>query len=326
MDHAHRVHFVWTGRQFPYFCRLAIESAVVAMPDSAIDLHVFGTTPGGRHVAAVLGLPQVRLRYRPLTDVFEGCPGGASPYLDLVERAATAAARSNLVRLAVLHEFGGVYLDTDTVVLRALHHPSDHGDFVGAEEVWSVNRRRIDGHPQPGDSIRTAAFATDWVARRLDQHLVGGRLGIAPRPMPRHMSKLQVNNAVIGARPGSSFVARALETALTVDPAVRFALGPSLLDDVARAGRDVSVLPPSRFYAVPPSQSFRLFHDPTVVIPPDAMVLHTVASNHRRLLASLDEHDPRFERSDAPFWRAARLVRASIALRRRATSASAQVA
>lgn len=41
-------------------------------------------------------------------------------------------------------------------------------------------------------------------------------------------SRLDVNNAVIGARPGSSFIRRVLTAALEVEPTRRYALGPTL--------------------------------------------------------------------------------------------------
>lgn len=308
-----RLHFVWTGPRFPYHCRLAIESALVSMPEAEAWLHIVGPLPDRTHLREVVRHERVVLQRTSLGDAFDGCPFGAGPYLDLVARLPGAAALSNLVRLAVLHRFGGVYLDTDVLVLRGLHDPGRHGAYVGQEWVWASNRARIEGTWGRRDRMRTLPWAIRSASMTLDAHMAGGRLRAADRIDLRRHHRLQVNNAVIGAPEESPFVEAALAAALEVDPAKRFALGPSLLDDVAASmPRTVHVLPTSRFYAVPPGQSIRYFRDRHLVLPSDAQVIHYVASNHRRLLAQLDIDDPRFARQTAPFWTRAAEVRAEI--------------
>jgi hypothetical protein len=308
-----RIHFVWHGDDFPYYCRLAVESASVAMPEATITIHLLGPVRHDRHLRAVTGLSNVATTTRSLDDIFEDCPGGPSRYLAVARRLGSPAALGNLVRLAVLHRYGGVYLDTDLIVLRPLHDPDRHGAYVGQEWVWESNRSRVERSWGLTSRIRSAPWALRYAAVRLDTAVTSGRLGLAARIDRTRHHRLQVNNAVIGSPSGSMFVEAALTTALEVDHTARFALGPSLLDDVARAlPRSVHVLPPSRFYAIPPGESFRFFGDRTVDLPADAQVLHYVASNHRRLLERLDVEDPRFDVADGPFWRHARTVRQSV--------------
>lgn len=310
-----RLHFVWTGARFPYHARLAIESAIVALPEALVDLDVVGTLPNGRHFDVVARRDQVRVERWSPGSLFEPLPAGARPYHDLYARlpAGSAAAVSNLARLAILFQRGGVYLDTDVIVLRGLHSPDTHGAYVGLERVWTANRDRVARGLGPLAAIRATPWAARWAACRLDLLATQGRLGLADRIRNDGTTRLQVNNAVIGAPTQSEFIAVALAQALEVDPSVRFALGPSLLDDVATAcPRLVNVVPSSRFYAVPPGESDRLFHDRTLQLPCDAQVMHYVASNHRRLLDRLDIDDPRFEHGAAPFWKHARRVRAAI--------------
>jgi hypothetical protein len=306
-----RLHFVWMGR-LPYYARLAIESAATAMPDADITLHVHGGVNRNIHVERLERSTSVEIHEICVPELFEQCAAGADAYVRLIRRLTSPAAISNLLRLAILHRDGGVYLDTDVLVIRPVHDPADHGSFVGREWVWDQNRRRVAGELTTRDRMDVAPWAADWALRRLDSRLAHGAWGIASRPPDPRRARLQVNNAVIGSAPGSRFVAGALDAALDVDPTVRFALGPTLLDDVARARpRDVQLLPPSRFYAVPPAHSFRCFEDEHLELPCDSQILHVVASNHRRLLDRLDESDPRFERSSAPYWRHARAVRAA---------------
>lgn len=315
-----RLHFVWTGARFPYHCRLAVESALVSMPSAVVYVHLLGALPEGPHLRAVASHRRVVLRQIRAEEAFDRAPFGGSAYRTILDRVPGPAALSNLVRLAVLHDFGGVYLDTDVLVLRGLHDPRRHGAYIGQEWVWCSNRARIEGTW----TWRERAAAVPWALRHelvhLDAAVARGRVRIADRIDPARFHRLQVNNAVIGAPPGAVAIEAALAAALEVDPTKRFALGPSLLDDVARAvPRSIHLLPPSRFYAVPPGQSIRCFHDRHLRLPPDAQVMHYVASNHRRLLTHLDIDDPRFAREGAPFWRRAAEVRAAIGEQRSRT-------
>ncbi len=303
-------HFVWIGRELPYFARLAIESALVAMPDAMVHVHYVGRSAAGRHADLVASYERVSVHAEPIARHLAAVPGGAGPYLELVDRIPrwSPAAVSNLVRLAVLHRLGGVYLDTDVLVLRGLHDPMVHGAFVGAERVWEAHQEYLAHGLTPSLAWRAAPWAATWLLRRADSRIGRGRWHTADRLTDRG-TRTQINNAVIGAPPASAFVGRALTRALEVDVAKRFALGPVLLDGVVRDRPDlVHVVPASRFYAVPPGQSYRWFEDEHVTLPRDAQVAHYVASNHRQLLDRLRPDDPRFERRRAPFWRLGREV------------------
>lgn len=302
---------VWIGDRLPWFARLAVESAIVAMPSTTVTLHSVITHPEGRHVRALERFPQFERRVWPLRSIFERCPGGAEPWLALLERTSGApAAVSNLVRLAVLERFGGVYLDTDTIVVAPLDDPDLVGPYVGTELVWECNRRRVNGEMRVRDVVGAAPWAVSRWIQFADARLVGGRLGLADRWHPG--LRLQVNNAVIGAPAHSPFLVDALRRAERVEqPAARFALGPSLLDDAARERPDlVTMLDPARFYAIPPGQSRRWFDDVTLRLPEQAQVIHYVASNHAELLDSL-ETDARLRTHPAVFWREARRVLAA---------------
>src|SRR5262245_41604269 len=103
------------------------------MPDAQIAVHVVGSPPRSAEFDRVSLLPNVSIRDADLTAVFATSPGGPSTYAELFGRLrdGSPAALSNLVRLGILHRHGGVYLDTDTIVVRRLHDPLEHGPFVG---------------------------------------------------------------------------------------------------------------------------------------------------------------------------------------------------
>lgn len=217
---------------------------------------------------------------------------------------------SNLARLAILLRDGGVYLDTDVVVIQPLDDPDEIGAFVGMEQVWAGNRPRVSGGLGVVGAARAAPWAASWLVNRVSCRLTNGRFVRDQDVSPPRWSRMQANNAVLGAPAGSEFISRTLERALSVDPSARFALGPSLLDDMCRDEPNlVRVMPPSRYYPIPPGQSYRCFEDAYFPLPPDTQVLHYVASNHKRLLSGLDIDDPRFDTRQAPFWQRAREVR-----------------
>src|SRR5262245_17363106 len=115
------------------------------MPDAPISVQLVGTWPRSAEFDRVSHIPNVSIVPVEPSSLFATSPGGSAGYADLFERlcAGSPAALSNLVRLGVLYRDGGVYLDTDTIVLRPLHDPDEHGAFVGVERVWSLNRRRL---------------------------------------------------------------------------------------------------------------------------------------------------------------------------------------
>jgi len=312
MTSRRRVHFVWMGSRFPYHCRLAVESAVEAMPDADVEVHLIGERPPAPHLDSIEMLPRVHVTEERFEELLEVCPGGAAPYLDLLGRlpAGSPASVSNLARLAILLRDGGVYLDTDVVVIRPLDDPEETGAFLGMEQVWAGNRSRVSGGLGLVGAVRATPWAASWLLNRASCRLTNGRFVRDQDVSPPRWSRMQANNAVLGAPAESEFISRALERALTVDPSARCALGPSLLDDMCRGEPDlVQVMPPSRYYPIPPGQSYRCFEDAHFPLPPDTQVLHYVASNHKRLLAGLDIDDPRFGSRQAPFWRRAREVR-----------------
>lgn len=312
---------MWLDGPLPYHGRLALESALVAMPAAEVHLHLVGTTTrpvvghADVHVAEVARRERVVV-HRHAPDALLAATPDPGAVLELWHRipAGAASARSNLARLAILLARGGVYLDTDVLVLRPLADPDEVGCYVGAERVWALNRTRVTSGLGPIDLVRAIPWAVGTALARLDARLLGGTARLAELPLPASVHRLQVNNAVIGAPAGAPFVRRALERALAVDPRVRFALGPTLLDDLRRDEPAlVDVVPPVRFYVVPPGRSYRWFEDRRLRVPVEAEVMHYVASNHRRLLRTLTVDDPRFEQGRAPFWTEARRVRHRLA-------------
>jgi hypothetical protein len=295
---------------------LAVESAICADPAAVITIHVLGSLPCSDDFAATIELPGVAFERIDINVLFDFTEAGATAYRRLLASipARSPAAVSNLVRYAILYRFGGVYLDFDVIVLRPVSDPQVIGAFVGIEQVWRHNERRVTQGLSAATLPSSAGWGLVWAVRRADSKLTGGRLRLADRSrdLDRSWTTMKMNNAVIGAPPMSPFIGQLLDRALDVNPTTRFALGPTLVDYVARARRDVTILPRSRFYAVPPSESYRFFEDRTLRLPAESQLIHYVSSNHRALLSTITHDDTRFDHRPELFWLLGRRVRAQL--------------
>ncbi|XP_010632805.1 lactosylceramide 4-alpha-galactosyltransferase, partial [Fukomys damarensis] len=139
------IFFLETSEQttpnFLFAC--SVESAARAHPKSRVAVLMKGlhgrTAPPPRHLGlSLLGcFPNVRLLPLDLDALFRGTPlapwhaaarGRWEPYL--------LPVISDAARLALLWKFGGVYLDTDFIVLRGLGHLSN---ALGTQSRYVLN-------------------------------------------------------------------------------------------------------------------------------------------------------------------------------------------
>jgi hypothetical protein len=293
---------IWLGSPLPYTAILSIGSMLQAHPGAVVELHVL---PGFEEPAHLRTLRRHR-RFRtveidldrllapPVRAVFDSLPPHAH------------AARANILRVAVLHERGGIYVDLDTFVLAPLTALAS-GPFAGLERVWMHDRERVERGLRLRHWPGTAAWGVAWACKRFDSTALHGAARTATwlRPVERWWTREQLNNAVIGAPAGSELTAAMLERIATCDPTARYALGPHLINDTVATMTDrVTVLGADTLYSVPPAESHRFFHDRTLKLPVAAVLVHYVNSNHPKLLASVSPGDARCARPEL-FWRLA---------------------
>jgi hypothetical protein len=307
-----RCVFVWVGPEFPFFARLAVESVLVVDAAATVEIHLCGTRQDGDHLRKLVRHDRVALHEVTPDSVFADVDTDPRPLRRLWDRipARAASARSNLLRYALLYRRGGIYLDTDTLLLRSMRTLLDGPPFIGAELVWRVDEDRVRGRWRPWMLWPTVTWAASYVARRLDSRWCASRLGLDARAarLDRHWTVVAANNAVMGAPARDPFLHRLLVEAPKVDPSVRYALGPSLVTRLAHRATDVRVLEPDLLYAVPPSLSFRFFEDRRLALPERAHVMHYVGSNHRRLLSTLSPGEIRRRRDEGVFYSVAHRV------------------
>ncbi|XP_071075203.1 lactosylceramide 4-alpha-galactosyltransferase [Dasypus novemcinctus] len=130
-----------TNPNFLFMC--SVESAARTHPESRVVVLMKGLAGGNASLPRHLGIsllgcfPNVRLRPLRLEELFRGTPLAAwhaaarrrwEPYL--------LPVLSDAARIALLWKFGGVYLDTDFIVLRSLRHLSN---ALGAQSRYVLN-------------------------------------------------------------------------------------------------------------------------------------------------------------------------------------------
>jgi hypothetical protein len=294
---------IWSGATFPYPATLSLASALAADPAATVELHVLGALPADLHLHRLLE-QQPRLSWHPI-DVHDLFDGAVRRVFERIP-ADQHAARSNVLRIALLHQRGGVYLDLDTFLLAPITDLAP-GAFAGLERVWKGDRLRTEHRLPISAWPGTAAWGVVWFAKRVDTKLLRGRAQVSRRlaRVDATFHTSQMNNAVLGAPAGSDFTAALLDRVVERDPLVRYALGPALVHDTLQENPGLAtIMLPEVFYAVAPGESHRLFEDCTLELPDAARVLHYVNSNHRKLLSTITPGDARFNRPEH-FWRLA---------------------
>ena len=245
-------HFVWSGSRLPAVAWLAMRAALERGGLGAVRLH---------HTDAPLAAdPLVRdLCTRPGFELAHIHPTHVF-HLDLdasVERRLERlmpslpgpAARADVLRLCILWQQGGIYLDTDAIVLRSLQPLLGAKAFVGLERVCL-----------PAAVVHSRSPAR-WARAGL---LLGAREVCTRLPRPdrafalieRHYD-LACNNAVIGApprHPGLELLLRAAASLPQARAMQLYELGPRLLESVTgnRSSATFEVHEPQAFYPLGP--------------------------------------------------------------------------
>lgn len=266
-----------------------MKSLALAESDVEINVHFIGNISESGYVHELRNVPGVVVNvFDPLSVLMQledEFPGIVDFFNSLPEGALSA--QSNVLRYAVLWLFGGVYLDFDTFVLQPFGDLRGGSDFLGVEEVWKGDSRRVVGDSSVYFDSQTWHWAMSWCARRLDSQFFGGRLNLSQylSRTDENWKVLQANNAVMGMEPQSPFLRIVLSRLSDCSLTVRYSTGPTLVNFVSLEHPElVQLLHPSEFYFVAPGESFRLFEDLKLTVPLSARVIHFVSSNHRKVV------------------------------------------
>ena len=256
-------HFIWLGPRLSAMAWLSIRSALDRGGLARIILHhTDAALADDPQVAALRRLPAFELRPcepGPLFDAATAAPLSVEEMARLralYGMLSKPASRANIIRLLVLLREGGLYLDTDIVVLRDLRPLCDQPGFAGLERVCLPASVLASRNPLVWARAGTVMAARDLLSR------VPG--GLAPWRRVEGACHLAANNAVVAAAPGNRVLVASLRRAAamsTADATRMYALGPKLLEHVTgnRSSGDFRLYPPEAFYPYPPEICWHLF-------------------------------------------------------------------
>jgi hypothetical protein len=287
-------HFIWLGDRLAWLHAMAIRTAALNGGFTRVVLHhdrPLAHLPVWRELA---GLPGFEARPLDAQAIFAGCGRHAERLGEVFAALDKPAARANVLRAAILHGEGGVYLDTDTVTTRPLDDlRCGLGAFCGEEHVVFPQHVVASGRPLPLAAALVRSALRDGLRRLPDGwRAFGAVAGLYQRA---------ANNAVLGARPGHGLTERLL-AGIAATPAsrrrVRFALGTHLLQQVLADGReaDLWVAPPPVFYPLGPEISTHWFR-PTAEVRLDRMLAAETRVVHWYASVRCDALVPQIDRA-----------------------------
>ncbi len=283
---------VWIGERLWPIAWLAAAAARDRGGFDRVVLHYTDAQlPDDRSVQALVRDFDVELVHEDAAELLGGVAMAAAISASRAARLAAlytqltpAASRSNLIRLAVLLRDGGVYLDTDAIVLRDMTPLLAQRGFAGLERVCLPAAVRDSRSPLRWARAGALIGLRDALSRR--------SLGLRLWPTVEGAFDLAVNNAVVGAEAGHPLLVDALTRAADMAPsrAIRmYQLGPKLLEAVTK-NRSIGAFklyPPAAFYPLPPEMSWHLFRSAPpppleVAFGADTWVVHLYDSVLRR--------------------------------------------
>ena len=94
-----RFVLLWTGSEFPLYCRLAVESLLQVDSDCTVEVHLFGEEPvAAPHFKPLVDRDRVTLHRIALDTVFEATGELAEPLKALYQRIPASSTMAFAVR------------------------------------------------------------------------------------------------------------------------------------------------------------------------------------------------------------------------------------
>lgn len=276
-----KAHFCWIGTKLPWMYAFAVLSAADNSGLDEIILHHTDTLEEGEVKRTLLSDPRITLRKFDPTEELIGIARDADlPDLslsDLYGKIASPAAKSDLLRYALLFRYGGIYLDMDTVTVKPLLTLLKNDPFIGSEIiVWPPHVRGSRSHLLKTKHkilsvVRTVCRCVPhgWKAFRKIEFL-----------FPQGF-----NGAIMGASARHDWIRECMRAMVSLPAEIQvkpYSIGPHLLHETITHSK-VKVYPPKFFYPISTEISQHLFRsyaavDAEKILYAETNIVHWYAS------------------------------------------------
>jgi hypothetical protein len=290
-----RIFFIWLVKNFPWSAGVAVLSAlraqkpeeIIVYSDIELQSEGFDLIKGEKGIAFKIIDSSV---FKDLGD------NGVCE--ELYSKVKSPASKANLLRLALLYKYGGIYLDTDTVFIKPIDDLLSFKGFCGKETVALPI--------ELFESINPFAYlicGLQFVWRFFCTYYPGGEQIF--RKTEKFFSQ-SANNAVLASEAKNPIIAKAFEEINFMKESTRlrrYRLGTHLLQSITqnKSSEFMEVLPSCYFYPLGPEICRHYFLDGTTkrlnkILLPETRIVHWYNSVERRFLneplnaAWLDKH------------------------------------
>jgi len=206
---------------------------------------------------------------------------------ELYGKLKSPASKANLLRLAILYKYGGIYLDTDTIFVKPIDDLLNFRGFCGAETVALPRELFASINP-----FAYMACGLRFAWRFFCTYCPGGEQIF--RKTERFFSQ-SANNAVLASEAKNPIIAKAFEIINSMpekEKLKRYRLGTHLLQNITqnKSSEFMEVLPSSYFYPLGPEICRHYFLNGTAkrlnkMLLPHTRIVHWYNSVEHRFLS-----------------------------------------
>ena len=278
------IHFCWIGSKLEWVHGFAMLSALRHGGLDRVVLHhtdLLDDTPVIRALKSE-GLVFSHLDVPTFLNDLGAELGLGTQLTDLYKSISSPSILSDILRAAILYREGGIYLDVDTLTIKSLQPFTDHGQFIGLENiVWPY-------------WVKTSRSPLPW-SRALVLDILRKTLRVAPNGwvffrLFEGLYFKAVNGAIMGGASKAPLFKTYLQNMVSLPANLQGQtnmLGPDLLQTIIQKQgfKNIKIYEPNIFYPLPPEISqhwFRPCHNAQArlkqAIKPDTFVAHWYAS------------------------------------------------
>lgn len=287
--------FVWIGKHIPWSFRIAMKSAIQHCTPERVFLFQQRLEQDRDQLSQEVQFPDleiVEVNSEWIQEALQGIeqetgsPTVVPLISNLIDTLPLPSSKSNLIRMAALWKYGGIYLDGDTVTIQDLADLRTHTAFCGLEHVVLSQ-----SFYQSKNPLKWA-----WAGLRMGWRDLCTRFpnGYKWFRKTKGLYPLCANNAVMGFQAHHPLLKRAflkISNMTSEEQYKRFRLGTHLMQKLTNnvSQQNISMLGESYFYPLGPELSNHWFQFSNAnwekeFLSPNTKVVHWYHSVETRLV------------------------------------------